>query len=136
VSSIHEILKNILELQKLDSQALAMQGGVVTSIRSKCKGQGTENPQQSEEISVNIREIESLKLQAISHIPVKFVVLYLRLSKVKDGVAVARLHGNSCGECHMTLPIHFVNQLSSLTKIEQCPACHRILVPARLMEGH
>jgi len=82
-----------------------------------------------------IREIESLKNQVISKIPASNVALYTRLIQARGGVAISRILGSACGACHMTLPPQFFIQLGRSPNIEQCPNCHRILVPLRIEKG-
>ncbi|MDH4444879.1 MAG: C4-type zinc ribbon domain-containing protein [Akkermansiaceae bacterium] len=60
-------------------------------------------------------------------VPESLIPLYLRLMKIKDGVAVAPMRQGKCGGCHMKLIASTVMKVTSGREIAQCEDCGRIL---------
>ncbi len=55
------------------------------------------------------------------------IALYRRIAGSRDGVAVARVSGTSCGGCSMYLTPQTINLLMGAGDIVQCRSCQRIL---------
>ncbi len=68
---------------------------------------------------------------AAAAVPEKLLSLYERLRSRLGGVGVARLVGNHCDGCHLTLPSVELERVRHLAdgEVYQCEQCSRILVP-------
>ena len=89
---------------------------------------GNIKPGEEQQIALKLQEINLLKSKIMTLIPQQYLSSYTRLLNAKQGVAIARVQGSSCGGCHMILTAQFINYLRRSPTIEQCPSCKRILV--------
>jgi predicted nucleic acid-binding Zn-ribbon protein len=80
------------------------------------------------------RELKSLRArrhEAAASVPADLTATYERLRSRLGGIGVARVVGNHCYGCHLTLSAVEVDQLRHLPEgeIYTCEQCSRILVP-------
>jgi len=68
--------------------------------------------------------------EAAGHVPGDLLATYATLRRRLDGVAVARLEGNRCGGCHLTLPATEVDAVRRAPpgEVVRHEECGRILV--------
>lgn len=45
------------------------------------------------------------------------------------GVGIAKIEGNTCGGCHMTLPSGLIKSVKELAQMQTCENCGRLLLP-------
>ena len=71
-----------------------------------------------------------MRAEAAAPIPPELLATYDRLRARLDGVAVARLVGNHCDGCHLTLPAMELDRIRHLARARwsTCEQCGRILV--------
>jgi predicted nucleic acid-binding Zn-ribbon protein len=77
-------------------------------------------------------EIEEAALQKeksnlMSQLPVQIIRLYERISKAKNGIAVAKADDGSCSGCHTKLPSAKLSELKRYDSLVHCDVCSRIL---------
>jgi predicted nucleic acid-binding Zn-ribbon protein len=83
--------------------------------------------EQWEKIDAELARKEEQKLAAVEPVPQDLMVLYEKLRRIKEGVAVASFDHGVCGGCHMALsPAEQDEAFSS--EIPRCVHCRRILV--------
>jgi uncharacterized protein len=82
------------------------------------------------EIRLSITEEERLRAESASRLPVDLAARYEKLRARLGGVGAARLVGDRCGGCHLTLPSVDFERIRHLAPGEfaTCPQCDRILV--------
>ena len=71
--------------------------------------------------------LKNVREQAIKTISAKFLEQYEYLRGRKNGIAVAKLEEDSCGACHMQLPVGVVSNVRRSSDLVLCTACGRIL---------
>lgn len=71
--------------------------------------------------------LKNVRTQAIKTISPKFLDQYEYLRGRKNGVAVAKLEDDSCGACHMQLPVGVIGNVQRSPDLVLCTACGRIL---------
>ncbi len=82
------------------------------------------------EIRLSIAEEERLRAESASRLPDDLAARYEKLRARLGGVGAARLVGDRCDGCHLTLPSVEVERIRHLAPGEfaTCPQCDRILV--------
>jgi hypothetical protein len=82
------------------------------------------------EIRLSIAEEERLRAESASRLPDDLAARYERLRARLGGVGAARLVGDRCDGCHLTLPSVEFERIRHLAPGEfaTCPQCDRILV--------
>ena len=83
-----------------------------------------------QEITVEIDRVQAERDAVAVALPEELAERYERLRAQLGGVGAARLDGNRCTGCHLTLPSGEVDRLRHLSEDEfaTCPQCDRILV--------
>lgn len=89
---------------------------------------------EKENISAKAREIEA-RLSELNekrggiapHIEKQIISRYERILKNKDGLAIVRVEGGSCGGCHMNLPPQVISDVKLREDIVVCGSCLRML---------
>lgn len=84
-----------------------------------------------EAIDAEVVRLESARRSAMADVPEDLLATYDRLRTRLGGVGVARLVGNHCDGCHLTLSAVELDHLKHLTdgEVYTCEQCSRILVP-------
>ena len=72
-------------------------------------------------------DLMSQRKKHITTIDSKFLTLYNRIYKARDGVVVVPIDRNSCGGCHSRLTSQVILEVREENKIIQCSVCRRIL---------
>ncbi|MBU1888061.1 MAG: hypothetical protein KKB46_02555 [Candidatus Omnitrophica bacterium] len=85
-------------------------------------------------ISARIKEIDSKIMQLTAErekiapdIDKRLLASYEKVLKNRDGVAIVRVEGGTCGGCHMSLPAQIVSEVKLKDNIITCGSCSRIL---------
>lgn len=71
--------------------------------------------------------LKNVREQALKSISTKFLDQYEYLRGRKNGIAVAKLEEDSCGACHMQLPVGVIGNVRRSSDLVLCTACGRIL---------
>ena len=82
------------------------------------------------EIDGELAREEAARADAAAGVPAELLALYEQVRGHLGGIGAARLVGNSCGGCHLTLPATEIDRLRHLPEDELilCDQCGRILV--------
>jgi predicted nucleic acid-binding Zn-ribbon protein len=124
------ILEVLEEVEPLDVRA--------GELRSTIAGLGEERASvverlASEEslVAAEITDLEGRRRDAAGVVPEALLATYERLRTRLGGVGVARLVGNHCDGCHLTLSAMELDRVRHLPEGEvySCEQCSRILVP-------
>jgi predicted nucleic acid-binding Zn-ribbon protein len=83
------------------------------------------------ELAVELESETKVREEAASVVPDDLLASYTKLRSGLGGVAVARLVGNQCGGCHLTLSAMEAARMRKLDagEVAHCEECGRILVP-------
>ncbi len=81
-------------------------------------------------LDADLVDLERARSAAAQSVPEELRATYDRLRARLGGVAVARLVGNHCDGCHLTLPAMELDRVRHLpdTEVATCDQCGRILV--------
>ena len=84
-----------------------------------------------QEVDTQLAELVLRREAALGRVPEGLLAVYERLRARLGGVGVARLVGNHCDGCHLTLPSVELERVRHLPdgEVYQCEQCSRILVP-------
>lgn len=82
-------------------------------------------------IDAKIADVANRRTEAASLVPDDLLATYERLRARLGGVGIARLSGNRCSGCHLTLSAMELDRVRHLPEGEvyTCEQCSRILVP-------
>jgi uncharacterized protein len=102
------------------ASSLAAEAGRLNAAIDEAKG----------EIRLSIAEEERLRAESASRLPDDLAARYEKLRARLGGVGAARLVGDRCDGCHLTLPSVEFERIRHLAPGEfaTCPQCDRILV--------
>ena len=124
------VLETMEEREPLDARAAEIErdvlvlagerGGVVERLAGAEAG-----------IDAELADLEGRLRDAAASVPEGLLATYERLRTRLGGVGVARLVGNRCDGCHLTLSAAELEQVRHLPEgqVYQCEQCSRILVP-------
>lgn len=83
--------------------------------------------ERHERMQADQQEVIADRTKLVQEIPEDLILLYNRLMKIKDGLAVAPLRDGKCEGCHMKLIASTVIKAQTGKEITQCEDCGRIL---------
>jgi predicted nucleic acid-binding Zn-ribbon protein len=86
--------------------------------------------QAEQEIDVELGVEQAARADAAAAVPADLVAIYERLRTRLDGIGAARLDGDHCTGCHLTLPATEIDRLKREPPdtLVYCDQCGRILV--------
>jgi hypothetical protein len=139
------------ELEQLRARASALEDSVLALMeeREPLETRATDLRARSEQLSTRrsavaeglaaaqaaldheLEELTGRRDQAAAAVTGDLLARYEQLRMRLGGVGVARLVGNRCDGCHLTLPAMELDRVRHLgpEEIYQCEQCSRILVP-------
>jgi len=86
------------------------------------------------EVGEQLAAVKKQRAEAAAKVPDDALNIFDRLADDLDGEAMApvtlldrRRMECTCGACHMSIPVEYVNQLYSTDNLIRCTSCHRIL---------
>jgi predicted nucleic acid-binding Zn-ribbon protein len=115
-----EPLDSLLMEREAAASSLAADAGRLSAAIDEAEG----------EIRLSIAEEERLRAESAARLPVDLAARYEKLRARLGGVGAARLVGDRCDGCHLTLPSVEFERIRHLAPGEfaTCPQCDRILV--------
>jgi predicted nucleic acid-binding Zn-ribbon protein len=83
------------------------------------------------EIEAELAEVVAQRASAVGPVPADLLDEYEKLRAALGGIGVARLNGNRCEGCHLTLSAVDVDRIrhERAGELVHCTECSRILVP-------
>ena len=82
----------------------------------------------SEDLEISIKENMSNRDILLNSIPDDLSMIYQRLLKAKDNIAVSKVSAGTCSVCHVKFPLSTEKELMLGKEIVFCDNCGRILV--------
>jgi predicted nucleic acid-binding Zn-ribbon protein len=115
-----EPFDSLLEEHEAAASSLAAEAGRLNAAIDEAEG----------EIRLSIAEEERLRAESAARLPDDLAARYEKLRARLGGVGAARLVGDRCDGCHLTLPSVEFERIRHLAPGEfaTCPQCDRILV--------
>ena len=82
-------------------------------------------------VDAELEDVVTRRAAAVTGIPAELLDEYEQLRGGLGGIAIARLTGNRCEGCHLTLSAVDVDRIrhDRDSEIAHCTECNRILVP-------
>ena len=124
------ILEVLEELEPLDRQVAEIEARLFTL---QAEREGAVNALSSAESVVDseLDGVAAERERIVPRVPDQLLRVYDQLRARLGGVAVARMVGNRCDGCHLTLPATELDRIRHLPPGEMvtCDQCGRILVP-------
>ena len=87
-----------------------------------------ELEKNSEDLEISIKENMSNRDILFNSIPDDLSMIYQRLLKAKDNIAVSKVSAGTCSVCHVKFPLSTEKELMLGKEIVFCDNCGRILV--------
>lgn len=83
-----------------------------------------------EELNLEITDLTRQRQEAVLGVEDKALLKrYDDIRAKAAGVGIARLDGNACGGCHMTLPSMLVKAVKECVQAQVCDNCGRLMLP-------
>jgi len=79
------------------------------------------------EIDDRVAQLDAQRAQIIPGIDKKVLSQYERILANRDGLAIVKVEGDSCGGCNMFVPPQVINLIRMYERIITCEICNRIL---------
>jgi uncharacterized protein len=120
----------LLEEEEPLDEALAGQEEVEARLRAEAEQLDAAVATAEAEIAVALRDEEAARAASAARLPADLAERYERLRAKFGGVGAARLVGDRCDGCHLTLPSVDVEHIRHLPpdELALCTQCDRILV--------
>ncbi|GBD38462.1 Chromosome partition protein Smc [bacterium HR37] len=133
---IAEIKKSNAELEEEILKEMENIESLEALIKEKEQGFSHKEKEYEKKINEYTKKIEELKVtyeakkqernKVASLINPSVLSVYERIRK-RNGLAVVPARNEVCMGCNMNIPPQLFNEVLTLTKVIQCPNCHRIL---------
>lgn len=130
-SALEDAALEVLEaLEPLDARADDLRGALERLAGDKERA-AARLAEAERATDAEISDVESRRQEAAALVPAPLLATYERLRGRLGGVGVARLVGNHCDGCHLTLSAAELDRVRHLAEGEvyTCEQCSRILVP-------
>lgn len=130
-SALEDVALEVLEtLEPLDARAGELGASLekLADQRSEVTGRLSEAERS---VDAELADVGARRTEAAAQVPDSLLATYERLRGRLGGVGVARLVGNHCDGCHLTLSAMELDHVRHLPEGEvyTCEQCSRILVP-------
>lgn len=124
------VLEIMEEREPLDSRAAELRQMLDALAADRLEAEGRRRAAERD-IDAEVAQLEVERASAAEEVAEKLLATYERLRARLGGVGVARLVGNHCDGCHLTLSAMELDRVRHLPEGEvyQCEQCSRILVP-------
>ena len=130
-STLEDGVLEVMEAREpLDARAAGLAAALDDLVRRRAEA-ADHLAEAEKTLDAEIAELESRRADAVAAVPADLLATYEKLRKRLGGVGVARLVGNHCDGCHLTLSAAELDQVRHLPEGEvyTCEQCSRILVP-------
>lgn len=124
-----ELLEVLTETEPVD-EARAALDTEASALAERRTAVEAKLDQAEQEVSAELSEITTAREAAAAEVPAETLQDYEARRKQLGGIAIARLHGTSCGGCHLTLSAVEIDRIRKLPPDEPatCEECGRMLV--------
>lgn len=120
-----DVLSLMEQVETLNSEADAIRGRLEKA-HHELEAQHARSGASKKELESQLHELQEKRAVQAAEIEAVLLSRYEKLRQRKDGVAVARIEGNSCGECG-TAVLESVKRHVQERQLEVCSYCERIL---------
>jgi uncharacterized protein len=129
-SGLEDQVLELMEQREPMDQRLAELSGQIAAIEARARSAAATLASSEASIDKELARLDGERTAAAAAIPPDLLNQYDRLRARLDGVAVARLVGNHCDGCHLTLSAMELDRIRHLPEREviSCEQCGRILV--------
>ena len=120
----------ILDLMERLEQAAQMSLAADQEVKLKEREMQDDIIRLEEEYKKMQAQVTTAELEratAVSIIPEAILKQYDHIRKVREGVGVAAIEGETCGECNMLLRPALINEVYKALEFVSCDSCSRIL---------
>jgi predicted nucleic acid-binding Zn-ribbon protein len=126
-----QVLELMEERQPLESR-LSELSAQLAGLEDRRQAASSQLASAESAIGREVEEVQRRRTGLAAAVPADLLDTYDRLRDRLGGVAVARLIGNHCDGCHLTLPAMELDRIRHLpgTEVVTCDQCGRILVRA------
>jgi predicted nucleic acid-binding Zn-ribbon protein len=100
---------------------------LVVEASKKLEEEGAQLAKEAKKADSLIVSLEGQKEQLKPKVPSDLLKKYQFLRDKRAGVALAPVHGGTCGVCHMNLPPQIFIDLQRNETMMNCPNCQRII---------
>lgn len=121
-----DILKMFDETDAVNKE-IQQEKTVLVEEESKFNQQKKEIDDRIKEINDRLATLEAQRNQITPDIEKKILVLYERILKNREGLAMVPVKNNACQGCFLNVPPQVINEIKLKKDLVICEACARIL---------
>jgi predicted nucleic acid-binding Zn-ribbon protein len=121
-----QIIEQMESADDLDRQ-IRKHKVLVVEASKKLEEEGAQLAKEAKKADSLIASLEEQKEQLKPKVPSDLLKKYQFLRDKRAGVALAPVHGGTCGVCHMNLPPQIFIDLQRNETMMNCPNCQRII---------
>lgn len=123
------LLEVMEEAEPVNEEVMRLEAGRRAAVERRAAAEA-ELAEQETAVDAELADVEQHRAAAIVGIPDDLLAGYERLRAKLDGIGVARLEGNRCTGCHLTLPATEVDAIKRAApgSVQFHEECGRILV--------
>ncbi|MBE7518229.1 MAG: hypothetical protein HS107_03200 [Thermoflexaceae bacterium] len=124
-----DALVEVLDQAETASRQRSEAQGAVTRLEERWSRTQEELRLEARRLGDAIARIDQRREAQAARIPPRLLVTYEDLRRRKGGTAVARIKGNTCSGCRITIPDALRSRVLAGETVAQCPNCERIFHP-------
>ncbi len=124
-----DALVEVLDQAETASRQRSEAQGAVTRLEERWSRTQEELRLEARRLGDAIARIDQRREAQAARIPPRLLATYEDLRRRKGGTAVARIKGNTCSGCRITIPDALRSRVLAGETVAQCPNCERIFHP-------
>lgn len=124
-----DALVEVLDQAETASRQRSEAQGAVARLEERWSRTQEELRLEARRLGDAIARIDQRREAQAARIPPRLLVTYEDLRRRKGGTAVARIKGNTCSGCRITIPDALRSRVLAGETVAQCPNCERIFHP-------
>lgn len=122
-----EVLEALMTVEGLEATLREAQSGL-DGLLAQWAASVAMLKDEQQALAIRVVQLGQLREQRAGRIAPQLMRIYDRLAAQKNGVAVARLRGNQCLGCRVTVPADRI-RAAEKDELVYCDSCGRILCP-------
>jgi predicted nucleic acid-binding Zn-ribbon protein len=127
ISLLEEDIINLLD--KIDAAQTKMddEKKIFETEKQKAGSEQEDIKKEEKEIDARLAELDGKRKDSVQGVDPTILARYERILENRAGIALAKVEGEFCGKCHMTLRPQVINEARLKKNPVFCESCSRIL---------
>lgn len=126
-SDLEEEILLIMEEMDQRAEALKLMEKEMDRTEKSISQKKKELQEKLMALDVEEKKAQALRREIASAVDPSWMLLYERIAKSHNGIAVVRVDGGTCQGCFVSIPPQLYNEILKGREMAQCPFCQRFL---------